>query len=173
MTKSIKYDTVVNTPFKRLGLRGNDERVTEIHFLDADAEPKQSLDLALLQATAEIKQYCTNPDTEFTFKYELKGTDFEKRVWDAIARIPRGEVRTYKELADELGTSPRAVGNACAKNPIPVVIPCHRVVASNGFGGYCGETLDESPKGLIRIKGWLLLHEGVLKAQMNGEDVDK
>ena len=85
------------------------------------------------------------------------GTKFEKSVWQALSAIPLGETRTYGDLAKKLNSSPRAVGNACRKNPIQIVIPCHRVVSANGLGGYAGETTGKQ----INIKTWLLKHEGV------------
>jgi len=87
----------------------------------------------------------------------LEGTEFQVKVWKAIAKIPKGEVRTYKELAKIIKKpkSIRAVANACGKNPYPIKIPCHRVVGSNGYlGGY-------SAKGGLRQKKALLRKEGV------------
>ncbi|MEO5371318.1 MAG: methylated-DNA--[protein]-cysteine S-methyltransferase [Magnetococcus sp. DMHC-1] len=66
------------------------------------------------------------------------GTSFQKRVWKTLLEIPQGEVRTYGQVADLLGTAPRAIGQAVGANPIPVLIPCHRVVAAQGLGGYSG-----------------------------------
>ncbi len=88
---------------------------------------------------------------------ELHGTDFQSRVWQALRGIPPGEVSTYGELASQLHTSPRAVGNACRQNPCPLVVPCHRVVGRNGIGGYAGHTDGET----LDIKRWLLRHEHV------------
>ena len=85
------------------------------------------------------------------------GTKYEKRVWNALCNIPRGETRTYGEIARILNSSPRAVGNACRKNPIAIIIPCHRVVSACGLGGYAGKTEGKQPG----IKRWLLRHEGV------------
>jgi len=132
---------------------------------------KQSLEITALEATAQIKQFATNADFKFNLPLHLEGTAFQKKVWQAISDIPKGEVRTYGELAVQLGSSARAVGNACAKNPVPVIIPCHRVVAKAGLGGYAGETFENSPRGLMRMKGWLLLHEGVLQAEVEGKPV--
>ena len=87
----------------------------------------------------------------------LEGTEFQVKVWRAIAKIPKGEVRTYKELARIIKKPKaiRAVANACGKNPYPIKIPCHRVVGSNGYlGGY-------SVKGGIKQKKSLLRKEGV------------
>ena len=88
---------------------------------------------------------------------KLEGTEFQVKVWRAIAKIPKGEVRTYKQLAKTIKKPKaiRAVANACAKNPYPIKIPCHRVVGSNGYlGGY-------SAKGGIKQKKSLLRKEGV------------
>lgn len=84
------------------------------------------------------------------------GTVFQQRVWAALRRIPAGEVRCYGDLARELDTSPRAVGQACRHNPIPILIPCHRVVAVAGIGGFAGAR--SGP--LVGRKRWLLEHEG-------------
>ena len=88
----------------------------------------------------------------------LKGTEFQVKVWRAIAKIPKGEVRTYKELAKIIKKPKaiRAVANACGKNPYPIRIPCHRVIGSNGYlGGY-------SAKGGIKQKKYLLRKEGIV-----------
>lgn len=86
-----------------------------------------------------------------------QGTSFQKSVWHELSKIPLGEIRTYGEIASNLNTSPRAVGNACRQNPIQIIIPCHRVVSAKGIGGYAGETDGRQ----LNIKRWLLMHEGV------------
>lgn len=91
-------------------------------------------------------------------KIKLYGTNFQKKVWKEISKIPKGKVRTYKELAKLIGKpkSSRAVANACGKNPYPIKIPCHRVIRSDGsLGGYSG-------KGGIKTKKNLLKKEGVI-----------
>ena len=90
-------------------------------------------------------------------KLDPQGTAFQKAVWQELMKIPGGEVRTYKDIALKLGSSPRAVGNACRQNPIPILIPCHRVVSVSGPGGYAGKTAGRE----MQIKKWLLMHEGV------------
>ena len=168
---SQKYDTVVNTPFRRLGLQFKNDALSSVVFLDAEDEVKKSLEICAMEATAQLKRYAMDADFSFDLPLYLDGTPFQKKVWQAIREIPKGEVQSYGDIAKKIGSSARAVGNACAKNPVPVVIPCHRVVSAKDLGGYCGETFEKSPRGLIRIKGWLLLHEGVLKAQVEGQDV--
>ena len=78
------------------------------------------------------------------------------RVWQAIAAIPLGQTRTYGQLAHQIGSGPRAVANACGANHLTLLIPCHRVVAQNGIGGF----MQSTPNGLV-VKKWLLKHEGV------------
>ncbi len=85
------------------------------------------------------------------------GTPFRRRVWDALSTIPVGESRTYGEMARRLATAPRAIGGACGANPIALVIPCHRVVGSQGAMGGFMNAVDGDP---IAIKRWLLTHEG-------------
>ena len=91
------------------------------------------------------------------YRKKLIGTDFQIKVWNAISKIPKGKVKTYKELARSIckPTASRAVANACGKNPFPIKIPCHRVIRSDGrLGGYSG-------KGGIKTKRKLLRSEGV------------
>jgi methylated-DNA-[protein]-cysteine S-methyltransferase len=85
------------------------------------------------------------------------GTAFQKSVWLELTKIPLGETRTYGQIAINLNTSARAVGNACRRNPIQIIIPCHRVVSATGIGGYAGDTAGDQ----LSIKRWLLHHEGV------------
>ena len=95
---------------------------------------------------------------EFHFAY-ADGTPFRQRVWQAIHAIPSGRTLTYGELARKLNSAPRAVGGACGDNRIPLVIPCHRVVASGGIGGF----MHASGGDPIAIKQWLLRHERAQK----------
>lgn len=104
----------------------------------------------------ELNNYLQNPHHVFNLPFYLQGTPFQQRVWEALRAIPCGETYSYMQLAQKLQTSPRAVGNACRANPIPIIIPCHRIVAKQGIGGYAGQS--QSGK-MIDIKKWLLLHE--------------
>ena len=87
---------------------------------------------------------------------KLKGTEFQIEVWKELSKIPKGEVRTYKQIAKSIGKpkSSRAVANACAKNPYPIVIPCHRVIRSDGtIGGYSGQGGGKLKKELLKKEG--------------------
>lgn len=87
-----------------------------------------------------------------------QGTPFQRSVWHELSEIPLGETRTYGDIANKLNSSPRAVGNACRKNPIQIIIPCHRIISAKGIGGYAGKTDGKQ----LNIKRWLLKHEGVV-----------
>jgi methylated-DNA-[protein]-cysteine S-methyltransferase len=84
----------------------------------------------------ELEEYFSGKRKEFSFPVEIRGTSFQKKVWEEVRKIPYGETRTYREIAEKLNTSPRAVGQALAKNPLPLYIPCHRVVSKRGIGGF-------------------------------------
>lgn len=85
----------------------------------------------------------------------IAGTPFQRRVWQALLEIPYGTTLSYAQLAQQLNTHPRAIGNACRHNQIPLIIPCHRIVAKNGLGGFAGEISGDWPK----LKQWLITYE--------------
>lgn len=109
------------------------------------------------QVREQLKQYFSKADYKFNLPLDIQGTEFQKKVWKVMTGIPCGEVMTYGEVAKILGSSPRAVGNACRANPLPIIIPCHRIVSQSGIGGYGGYTHGK----VLAIKDWLLHHEGV------------
>jgi methylated-DNA-[protein]-cysteine S-methyltransferase len=150
---SVYYET----PFCNLKLMQEDGKVCEIEFVQRIGSPGATSNALLNKVVAQIEQYIVLADYKFDLPIEPQGTEFQRKVWKALQRIPVGEVRTYGEIAAELQSSPRAVGNACRRNPIPVIIPCHRVVSAKGLGGFVGQT--EGQK--ISIKQQLLAHEGV------------
>ena len=108
----------------------------------------------LREAAAQLQDYFDGQRTEFDLPLAPQGTPFRRQVWDALCRIPPGETRSYIDIAREIGCgSPRAIGQANGANPIPIIIPCHRVIAAGGaIGGYSGE-------GGIATKRWLLALE--------------
>jgi methylated-DNA-[protein]-cysteine S-methyltransferase len=105
----------------------------------------------------EFARYFRDGQHDFQVVLRWVGTRFQQKVWQALRDIPAGETRRYGELAEVLGSSAQAVGNACRANPCPIVVPCHRVVARNGLGGFAG--VRGGPP--LMIKRWLLRHEGV------------
>lgn len=103
----------------------------------------------------QIQYYLNNPTSFLTVFLQKQGSDFRHRVWVEICKIPVGQVLNYSELANQIGSGARAVANACRDNPFPGIIPCHRVVAKDGLGGYMGTTSGV----LCDIKRHLLLME--------------
>ncbi len=150
------FQAVVSAPTFSLGVRCNDDEILDIEFLEPRAEvvPKS---LLAKEAMRQLRAYLKDPRCGFALPLAPAGTPFQRRVWAGIAAIPAGGTKTYGELAQAVGSGPRAVGNACGANPFPVVVPCHRVVASGGgLGGFARN------RGgfLLDVKRWLLKHEG-------------
>ncbi len=149
------YDAVIASPVGRLGILIEGGALADISFLGGDATPKPPRTAAARKIHRQLRSYFTNPHFTFSVPMTLSGTAFQQRVWRALQRIPAGRTLSYGMLARQLTTSARAVGNACRANPIPIIIPCHRVVASNGAGGFMGKR-SGAP---LRLKHWLLEHE--------------
>lgn len=126
----------VYTPLGSLVLSETDGKICGVHW---GHRHHQSDSEALNRASLEIEKYFSGNLTNFTAPYNLEGTPFQRKVWQAMAEIAYGETVTYGELARELNTSARAVGGACGKNILPIIIPCHRVLGhENSLGGYSG-----------------------------------
>jgi methylated-DNA-[protein]-cysteine S-methyltransferase len=109
----------------------------------------------LAEAARQLDAYFAGTLAEFDLPLRPAGSAFERRVWSAMQAIPYGKTRSYGELATDIGSAARAVGGACGKNPIPIVIPCHRVLGKTGLGGYSGA-------GGLKTKETLLALEGAL-----------
>lgn len=153
------YQAVIASPLPGrpcLGLQMEDGNLTSIEFLTpSSCKPFVANNENVAGAAAWLQTYFLHRSSvEPPFRPE--GTAFQRRVWQQMRRIPTGQVVTYGELAKVLHSSARAVAGACRANPIPILIPCHRVVAATGLGGYMGETGGEA----LAIKQWLLQHEG-------------
>lgn len=132
-----------------------DGAVREIAFLAPGTAPLAAASPAACEAVRQLTAWLRDPRFAFSLALDPAGTPFQRRIWEAIARIPVGETRTYGELARRVGATPRAVGQACGANPLPVVVPCHRVVAATGIGGFAHAT----GGFLLDAKRWLLAHE--------------
>lgn len=152
------YQAVISSPVGLLGIIMEGDALYSIDFLADDARPQAAKDGLTAQVTEQLQHYFNQADWHFSLSLHPVGTPFQLSVWQQLQQIPAGEVRTYGDIAKALGSGPRAVGNACRKNPLPVVVPCHRVVAASGPGGYSGQTQGRN----MAIKRWLLKHEGVM-----------
>jgi methylated-DNA-[protein]-cysteine S-methyltransferase len=148
------YNAIIPAPFGAVGIRTQDDFLVGLELL-AESHPELASANPFVQNVAsQIKQYLSNPHTAFNVPYAVKGTPFQKRVWRAIAAIPSGQTLSYGELADKVGSGPRAVANVCGANQVPLLIPCHRVVAKNGLGGFM-----QGKENGLAVKQWLLAHE--------------
>jgi len=155
---SISFDAVIDAPFGKVGIRADAQSVREIVYLPGDVDIIEPRTPLAQEAAAQIRRYFDTPSMHFDLPLAIRGTVFQQRVWQVISAISAGHVWTYGQLAREIGSVPRAVGQACGSNPLPIVIPCHRVVASGGIGGFAHHPGD----GFYRnVKRWLLAHEGV------------
>ncbi len=157
MNHTLSYQAIIPSPIGPLGIIMAEERLQGIRFLTDGTALQAAEDRATLQVVTQLQHYFQQAQWRFSLPLHLPGTPFQQRVWQQLRQIPAGAVRTYGEIADALGSGPRAVGNACRHNPLPVVVPCHRVVAANGLGGFAGQTRGRH----LEIKEWLLAHEGI------------
>ncbi len=107
----------------------------------------------LKDALKQLNAYFDGKLKAFNLPLDPAGTAFEKRVWGEMCKIPLGEVLRYGDVAKKLKSAARAVGTACGRNPIPIIIPCHRIVAASGLGGYSGAGAAETKVALLRLEG--------------------
>ncbi len=157
------FQACVRAPFGTIGISATQSHVTGIRYLSPDvpalAPPRNSV--AYL-ACVQMQFYLEDPAFAFDLPLQLAGTRHQLAVWEAMQAIPAGETRTYGELAKAIGSSARAVGGACGANPMPLVVPCHRVV---GAGGALGGFLGARQEGFeLSVKRWLLAHEAARRA---------
>ncbi|MHB1145089.1 MAG: methylated-DNA--[protein]-cysteine S-methyltransferase [Thiobacillus sp.] len=149
------YDAILHAPPCRLGAIFTGEALTRLDFLPGDTPVSRQADTRVRHLAEELDAYWRNPAHAFALLVVPAGTPFQLRVWHALMRIPAGQPTTYGALAQQLGTAARAVGQACGSNPLPILIPCHRVLAANGLGGF----MHASSGAPLDVKTWLLAHE--------------
>jgi methylated-DNA-[protein]-cysteine S-methyltransferase len=158
---------LLTSPVGPLFVEYDHEGLNAVHFWEQGEHPpagtrvQPTRDDAMGWRIAEqLREYFAGTRQAFDLPLSAEGTEFQHRVWDALCAIPFGQTRSYIDVAQAIQTrSPRAVGQANARNPIPIVVPCHRVLSSGGgIGGYMGSGEDGNG---VALKRWLLRHEGV------------
>lgn len=155
----MKHFTVMNSDLGNIILQANDVGLLGAWFETQTTQPddlgtEQPNQKYLLQAAKELEEYFSGKRTTFEVAIAAEGTDFQKSVWKALQQIPMGETWSYQDLAEHIQNpkAVRAVGLANGKNPISIIVPCHRVIGKNGkLTGYAGG---------VERKEWLLKHEG-------------
>lgn len=140
----------VESPVGPLFVSEADGAITRISWQAGEVGEESPL---LARARAQLAEYFDGKRQAFDLPLRVSGSAFQQEVCAAMSAIPFGETRTYGEIARGLGVPAQAVGQACGANPVPVVIPCHRVLGATSLGGYSGE-------GGVETKVWLLRHEG-------------
>jgi methylated-DNA-[protein]-cysteine S-methyltransferase len=148
-------EATINAPFGQLKLIAENDVLTGIEFLLERHTLKKPVSPLLKETETQLAAYFKNPRHRFELPMKLNGTPFQQQVWKALRKIPAGAPLTYGQLAQKLGTAPRPIGGACGANPIPIIVPCHRVVSASGLGGF----MRTRYLGSLNIKSWLLAHE--------------
>lgn len=142
-----------SSPIGTLEIKGNEEGLISLEFMKEEMEPTEKIHESIKEVAYQLDEYFNGIRKEFGIKLNPEGTDFQKQVWKELLGVPFGKTSSYLEISKQLGdeNATRAVGNANGRNPIAIIVPCHRVIGSNGkLTGYAG--------GLWR-KEWLLNHE--------------
>lgn len=150
---------IIKTTLGFTEIQGNENGISKIHVMNEDVEISTKIPKELKEAVLQLQEYFNGKRTEFSFKINPAGTDFQQKVWQELLNIPYGKTCSYLDLSKKLGDvkAIRAVASANGKNPLWIVVPCHRVIGSDGsLTGYAG--------GLWRKK-WLLEHENPVKQE--------
>lgn len=156
----MKHTAVIDSPVGKMKLVADAVGLTSIQFLDSEEILSEEIPNALEEVVKQLREYFDGKRRDFNLRLSPQGTDFQKRVWKELEKIPFGKTVSYKHIATRLGDPKviRAAASANGKNPIPIIIPCHRVIGSDGsLTGYAG--------GLYRKK-WLLEHENPSRQQV-------
>lgn len=149
------FSTVVPAPFGAVGVCSDELVIRSIVFLPPGTAALGPRGALAERARSQILAYLDDPYCRFDLPLGISGTDFQRRVWAEISRIPPGELQRYGDLAHRLASAARAVGQACGANPYPLVVPCHRVISATGLGGFA----NASDGFLLETKRWLVAHE--------------
>lgn len=150
---------IINSPLGFTKIKGDEDGISSISILNSDEKITDIIPIELEDCAQQLHEYFEGKRTQFDLNLNPEGTDFQKKVWDQLLTIPYGKTLSYLQLSQQLGDvkAIRAVANANGKNPLWIVVPCHRIIGSDGsLTGYAG--------GLHR-KQWLLEHESPYKQQ--------
>lgn len=153
--------TVIDSPIGKIAVFAENEKIIRIELKTKERADSVITEKILLKAKEQLLEYFSGKRTDFELEFEFSGTDFQKSVWRELLKIPFGKTKTYGEIAKAIGKpkAGRAVGSSCNKNPLPLIVPCHRVIGANGklTGFACG----------TKTKEWLLNHEAGLEGEPN------
>lgn len=139
----------IKTPVGQLGLVEEDGNITRLMW---DARDKGERTPVLEEGLKQLGAFFEGTRETFDLPLAPEGSDFQQQVYAAMLAIPKGHTRTYGSIARELGVSAQPIGQACGSNPIPVIIPCHRVVGADGLGGFSGDGGVEMKIALLKFE---------------------
>ena len=149
----------IETPLGYAKIIGDQDGITSVSIVDTNEDTSESIPESLLDCATQLKAYFNNKLKTFDLKLNPEGTDFQKKVWNHLSKIPYGKTISYLDLAKQLGDAKtiRAAASANGKNPLWIIVPCHRVIGTDGsLTGYAGG---------LHLKQWLLNHESEYKQQ--------
>jgi methylated-DNA-[protein]-cysteine S-methyltransferase len=151
--------TVIDSPIGKIAIFAENEKLIRLDLKTKEKADSAITEKVLFEAEKQLLEYFSGERKIFELEFEFFGTEFQKAVWNELLKIPFGKTKTYGEIAKEIGNpkAGRAVGSACNKNPLAIIVPCHRVIGKNGklTGFACG----------TETKEWLLCHEEKLKGE--------
>ncbi|WP_244531740.1 methylated-DNA--[protein]-cysteine S-methyltransferase [Nitrosomonas aestuarii] len=153
-----RYQAKIMAPFAVLGVCTEEDWLTEIDYLPLNTSLMAPSTPLAKEVCAQLQAYLSDPRYTFDLSLHISGTVHQRRVWEQIQDIPSGQTCSYADIAVKIHSAPRAVGRACGANKIPIVIPCHRIIAKNGGLGGFMNARDGEP---LEIKRWLLQHESI------------
>jgi methylated-DNA-[protein]-cysteine S-methyltransferase len=157
----VRIAAAVAAPFGGIEIESDGESITGLRFVRRARVMEPAHELAA-RAAVQLTAYLTDPQLLFDLPLKVRGTEFQRHVWQSIAAIPCGATRSYGDIAAELQAPARAVGQACGDNRLPVVIPCHRVIGGDSIGGFA-----HAKDGFeLTVKRWLLEHENALRGSL-------
>ncbi len=147
---------ITATPIGKLAIAYEQDYLLKVFQVASNTRTKANRDYFAKEIQRQVKAYFAGNLEKFEIPFLFAdGTDYQARVWDQIRKIPYGMTQTYGEIAKKIKSGPRAVGNACRRNHLLLIVPCHRVVSKSGLGGFMGD----SDGSLVKRKQWLLNHE--------------
>ena len=153
------YTAIIDSPCGMLGIWDDGQVLQAINFLYEGAQARSPRSVLAEKASIQLEKFFSDPKFQFDLPLAASATPFQKQARQALLRIPVGQTMSYGNVAKTIASSARAIAGACRRNPVPIIVPCHRVIAINGIGGFSG-ALGGKP---LENKKWLLKHESAIK----------
>jgi len=149
------YTAITDSPVGMLGILDNGQVIEAVNFLYNTVKMRKASSELAEKTVYQLEQFFLDPNSQFDLPIAASSTPFQMKVRNALLSIPVGKTMTYGNVAKTIASSARAIAGGCRRNPVPIIVPCHRIVAANGLGGFSG-ALDGPP---LATKKWLLEHE--------------